>query len=156
MAKQNKNQLIPLSEASKTTPYSAEYLSLLARKGRLKCVKKGKTWFTTNKDVSDYIKSLKNPSADNISKSSSNKKKQAKPKASLGDLMLLSEASEKLTDYSSEYLSLRVRQGKLKGEKLGRNWYTKKQWIQIKINQHLAYVGKNVKKCKNKSNLVCP
>ena len=32
-------------------------------------------------------------------------------------------------DYSQEYLSLRARQGKLKAVKFGRNWVTKKEWL---------------------------
>lgn len=40
----------------------------------------------------------------------------------------LGEAT-KYCNYSQEYLSLRVRQGKLKGIKLGRNWVTKKEWV---------------------------
>ncbi|MGB2762385.1 MAG: hypothetical protein WBC21_02485 [Minisyncoccales bacterium] len=32
-------------------------------------------------------------------------------------------------DYSQEYLSLRARQGKLKAIKFGRNWVTKKEWL---------------------------
>ncbi|MFC1663742.1 right-handed parallel beta-helix repeat-containing protein [Patescibacteria group bacterium] len=40
----------------------------------------------------------------------------------------LQEAIE-YCDYSQEYLSLRARQGKLKAVKFGRNWMTKKEWI---------------------------
>jgi len=40
----------------------------------------------------------------------------------------LQEAT-KYCNYSQEYLSLRARQGKLKAEKIGRNWVTKKEWI---------------------------
>ena len=40
----------------------------------------------------------------------------------------LQEATE-YCDYSQEYLSLRVRQGKLKAVKFGRNWVTKKEWL---------------------------
>ena len=42
------NNLLTLSEAAKDSPYSAEYLSLLARKNKLRCIKKGKVWHTTN------------------------------------------------------------------------------------------------------------
>ncbi|MDP2967277.1 MAG: hypothetical protein Q8N87_02610, partial [bacterium] len=41
----------------------------------------------------------------------------------------LQEAT-KFCDYSQEYLSLRARQGKLKVLKFGRNWVTKKEWLQ--------------------------
>jgi len=40
----------------------------------------------------------------------------------------LSKAS-KYCSYSQEYLSLRARQGKLKAIKIGRNWVTKKEWL---------------------------
>lgn len=33
-------------------------------------------------------------------------------------------------DYSQEYLSLRARQGKLKALKFGRNWVTKREWLE--------------------------
>ncbi len=41
----------------------------------------------------------------------------------------LTEASEYSGNYSQEYLSLRARQGKLKAVKMGRNWVTKKEWV---------------------------
>lgn len=41
----------------------------------------------------------------------------------------LQEAT-KYCNYSQEYLSLRVRQGKLKATKIGRNWVTKKEWLE--------------------------
>jgi len=36
----------------------------------------------------------------------------------------------KFCNYSQEYLSLRARQGKLKAIKFGRNWVTKKEWLE--------------------------
>ncbi|MFH1867271.1 MAG: hypothetical protein ABIJ81_04290, partial [Patescibacteria group bacterium] len=47
--------LISLSKAASLTPYSQEYISLLARKGKLLAWKKGRNWFTTNQAVSDYL-----------------------------------------------------------------------------------------------------
>lgn len=41
----------------------------------------------------------------------------------------LQEAT-KFCNYSQEYLSLRARQGKLKAMKFGRNWVTKKEWLE--------------------------
>src|SRR3989344_7809841 len=35
----------------------------------------------------------------------------------------------KISSYSQEYLSLRARQGKLRAEKIGRNWVTTKEWL---------------------------
>lgn len=46
----------------------------------------------------------------------------------------LSEAA-KLTNYSQEYISLLCRQKKMKGTKIGRNWVTKKEWVEHYINQ---------------------
>lgn len=40
------------------------------------------------------------------------------------------------TGYSQEYLSLRARQGKLKAQKIGRNWATTKEWL----NEYLSKV----------------
>ncbi|MEK7604084.1 MAG: helix-turn-helix domain-containing protein, partial [Patescibacteria group bacterium] len=47
---------ISLQEASKGTPYSQEYLSLLARKGKLFSVKFGRNWYTTQEAIDDYLK----------------------------------------------------------------------------------------------------
>lgn len=54
-----KTDLISLANASKLTPYTQEYLSLLARKGRLHALKRGKAWVTTRKDIEEYLASLK-------------------------------------------------------------------------------------------------
>lgn len=40
----------------------------------------------------------------------------------------LAEAA-KLTNYSQDYISLLCRQGKLKAQKLGRNWVTTREWV---------------------------
>lgn len=53
----------------------------------------------------------------------------------------IAQASEQVPAYSAEYLSLRVRQGKLKGKKIGRNWYTKRDWISEYVS---AYAAKEV------------
>lgn len=50
---------ISLTEAARCTPYSAEYLSLLARKGRLPAKKIGRNWYTTKVAVADYIEQQK-------------------------------------------------------------------------------------------------
>ena len=47
----------------------------------------------------------------------------------INNYISLQEAT-KYCSYSQEYLSLRARQGKLKAVKLGRNWFTKKEWIE--------------------------
>ena len=50
---------IPLREAAEGTPYSQEYLSLLARTGRIEAVKRGRVWFTTRIALNEYQKSVK-------------------------------------------------------------------------------------------------
>ena len=50
----------------------------------------------------------------------------------------LKEAT-KYCSYSQDYLKLRARQGKLKSIKLGRNWFTTKEWIEEyirKVSKH--------------------
>ena len=49
---------IPLAEAARDTPYSQEYLSLLARKGRLEAIKRGRVWYTTRQAIETYIESV--------------------------------------------------------------------------------------------------
>jgi Fic family protein len=51
------DEWIPLREAAQGTPYSQEYLSLLARKGRLEAVKRGRVWVTTRRAVAAYRES---------------------------------------------------------------------------------------------------
>ena len=47
--------LIPLSQLAQQTTYSAEYLSLLARRGQLAAHKKGKIWYASLQAVEEYI-----------------------------------------------------------------------------------------------------
>ena len=54
MAKEEK--YISLSEAAKYTPYSAEYLSLRARQGKLRAIKIGKIWVTKREWVEEYVR----------------------------------------------------------------------------------------------------
>ncbi len=50
---------LSIAEASKNSPYSQEYLSLLARKGRIEAVKLGRNWFIKKEAVERYVKSKK-------------------------------------------------------------------------------------------------
>lgn len=52
---ENHPVLISVKEASKMTPYSPDYLSLLIRKGRLEGHKIGKNWHTTEGAVRAYL-----------------------------------------------------------------------------------------------------
>jgi hypothetical protein len=47
--------LLSINEASAFTPYSGEYLSLLARKGKLPAIKIARNWLTTRKAVLVYL-----------------------------------------------------------------------------------------------------
>ncbi len=55
-SKGNKEEYISLAEASKLCPYSQEYLSLLARNGKLETIKIGRNWVTTRKAIEEYVK----------------------------------------------------------------------------------------------------
>ena len=51
-----KQGYVSLAEASRGTPYTQEYLSLLARKGVLRAVKFQRNWMITYDAVRDYMK----------------------------------------------------------------------------------------------------
>lgn len=53
---------------------------------------------------------------------------------SKSEYISLREAA-KYCEYSQEYLSLRARQGKLKAIKFGRNWVTKREWLEEYIRK---------------------
>lgn len=52
------DEWIPLRDAAKGTRYSQEYLSLLARLGRLEAIKIGRVWHTTRRAVKAYRESV--------------------------------------------------------------------------------------------------
>lgn len=62
-APSNKQTWISLAQAAEGTPYSQEYLSLLARKGRLEAIKRGRVWMTTRQAVEEYQRSVENAGA---------------------------------------------------------------------------------------------
>jgi Fic family protein len=53
------DEWIPLREAAEGTPYSQEYLSLLARTGKIEAIKRGRVWYTTRQVVEDYRKAIR-------------------------------------------------------------------------------------------------
>ncbi len=53
------SEYISLTEASKDCPYSQEYLSLLARRGKIEAVKLGRNWFIKKEAIKKYIRSKK-------------------------------------------------------------------------------------------------
>ena len=50
-----KNELLPLSLLTKETPYSQEYLSLLARKGLLPAAKINDVWHSSREEIEKYM-----------------------------------------------------------------------------------------------------
>src|SRR3989344_7883312 len=51
-----KIEFISLQDASREGPYSQEYLSLLARRGKIFAKKIGRNWYTTREALDDYLK----------------------------------------------------------------------------------------------------
>lgn len=49
-------ELVKISDVAKETPYTAEYLSLRARQGKLKSKKIGNIWYTTRSYINEYRK----------------------------------------------------------------------------------------------------
>lgn len=47
-----------LSELAEKTPYSQEYLSLLARRGKIEAVKKERNWYSNMKAIKRYLESV--------------------------------------------------------------------------------------------------
>jgi len=58
-ASQIKEKYLSLSKISKQVPYSAKYLNLLIRQGKLEGHKEGRIWLTTKEAVGRYIKNRK-------------------------------------------------------------------------------------------------
>ncbi|MBU0731346.1 Fic family protein [Patescibacteria group bacterium] len=48
-------EMVPLQGLSKKVPYSQEYLSLLARQGKIHALKKGKVWYSSKEDIENYL-----------------------------------------------------------------------------------------------------
>ncbi len=53
------NELLPLSVLARETPYSQEYMSLLARRGILPAVKFNNAWHSSREEIEKRIKQLK-------------------------------------------------------------------------------------------------
>jgi len=53
------DEYVPLSVLAKKFPYSQEYLSLLARQGKIDAHKKARNWLATEQSVSEYIRGLR-------------------------------------------------------------------------------------------------
>ena len=50
------NQFLSLAQASKLSPYSAQYLGLLARRGLIGATKMGRNWFITPNALMEYVR----------------------------------------------------------------------------------------------------
>lgn len=55
-ATQKQEKYLKFTEISKTTPFSAKYLNLLARQGKLEAYKEGRNWLTSKEAVERYLK----------------------------------------------------------------------------------------------------
>lgn len=53
---QEEEEYMPLSTLAKHTPYSAEYLGLLARQGKIDAYKRGRNWLSNQRAVEEYRK----------------------------------------------------------------------------------------------------
>jgi Fic family protein len=56
LAFEKEAEILTLAEASKRTPYTQEYLSLLARKGSIGAFKLRRNWVITKKALNEYLK----------------------------------------------------------------------------------------------------
>lgn len=54
-----RERYLPLSKLAEQTPYSAKYLNLLVRKGKLAAHKEGRSWLSTKEAVESYIRNRK-------------------------------------------------------------------------------------------------
>jgi Fic family protein len=53
------DEWIPLRQAAELVPYSQDYLSLLARTGKLEALKRGRIWHTTRQALAAYLESVR-------------------------------------------------------------------------------------------------
>ncbi|MBP6946192.1 MAG: hypothetical protein KBB46_02790, partial [Candidatus Pacebacteria bacterium] len=110
---------LPLSQAAKFSPYDSEYLSLLARKGKLVAKKIDGIWFTTRAALTAYV-------LESEQKQEKNKERLRNILSSdvgLDAWMPLSQVA-KFSPYDSEYLSLLARKEKLIAKKVDGIWFT--------------------------------
>jgi Fic family protein len=70
------NKLLSLAEAAKLTPYSQEYLSLLARRGLVAATKMGKDWHVTPKALEDYLRNVQHRNRKSSASDESGRKKR--------------------------------------------------------------------------------
>jgi len=119
-----KNIYISLAEATRYCHYSLPYLNLRIRQGKLRAVKFGRNWMTTRKWLGEYMLNVE------------------KRKEDADTFISLSEAT-RYCHYSLPYLNLRIRQGKLRAVKFGRNWMTRKEWLEDYLEKVEIYNQEN-------------
>jgi excisionase family DNA binding protein len=68
---------------------------------------------------------------------------ESAPEKNSSEYISLKEAAKLTGIYSQDYLSLRARQGKLRAVKLGRNWVTKKEWLEEYLKEVREYKSNN-------------
>lgn len=56
---QGDDEYVLLSELAKKFPYSQEYLSLLARTGKIDAYKRSRNWMATERSIEDYLNKMK-------------------------------------------------------------------------------------------------
>jgi hypothetical protein len=113
---------LSLSKLSNGTPYSAEYLSLLARRRKLQARKVDNVWYSTKEALEDYVKKI---GGQNIADTENN------------ELLPLSKLSAD-TPYSAEYLSLLARKRKLQARKIDGVWSATRNDIADYVKKHSA------------------
>ncbi|MBI5222389.1 MAG: helix-turn-helix domain-containing protein [Candidatus Magasanikbacteria bacterium] len=55
-ATQKQEKFLTLAEIAKNAPFSAKYLNLLARQGKLEAHKEGRDWLTSKEAIERYLK----------------------------------------------------------------------------------------------------
>lgn len=64
---QSNLDLLTLKEAAELSPYSADYLNLLARKGKIRASKIGRDWLITKADLFEYLEKQQSDSKQRVS-----------------------------------------------------------------------------------------
>src|SRR3989344_1642276 len=104
-------KVISLAEAAKLSTYNQDYLGSLIRKGEIKAQKIGRGYFTTEEEVKNFLLKQKKLSPEKIDK-----------------VISLAEAA-KLSSYNQDYLGFLIRKGEIKGEKIGRAYFSTEEEI---------------------------
>ncbi|MFA5877643.1 MAG: hypothetical protein WC880_04790, partial [Candidatus Paceibacterota bacterium] len=110
---------LPLSQAAKFSPYDSEYLSLLARRGKLVAKKIDGIWFTTRGALTAYVLE----SEEKQEKNRERLRNILSSNTSMDAWLPLSQVA-KFSPYDSEYLSLLARKEKLTAKKVDGIWFT--------------------------------